>query len=780
MNKRIEQMKRGLFAEFEKKKEWIQDNLTILDDDAVKQEPIVVRRALACNYLLSKLPAEIREYELIVGLTALGSNALGFVFPKYALPKEIEKSVKEGFSEKSIFGHHPLNIEKYLKWGLSGYRQRITEKLNEELGKAEEERRQSTINLYRAMLINLDGLQALANRYSNLALEMGLKEKNEHRRKELFTIHRMLKRVPEQAPQTFYEALQCHWLLHCAMHCCGNRIPIGRVDQFFYPFFKRDIENGVITKEEAKVLLAAWLIKFSDRVMINYNELRTMEPIRDNGMFSTGIAPLAEDMSESYIKSGIGSLISSLLAEDSKDRLKGMVYNSNMQNAILSGQDKDGNDVTNELTYLILETWNELELVHPVLSVRFSDKAPEKLYRVCADILRKGSGDPALYNDKVIIDGLVRTGVPLEEARCYSNDGCWEVLIPGKTTFTTQMLNIAQMVEFVLFRGWSLLRKRKEGFDTGDPLLFKSFDDFYNAYLQQITRTLDRIIERRHKNYRNAVNIAPDAFTSIFIDDCIENGREMVDGGARYNINAPSLGGFTNAVDSLAAIKKLVYEDKVFTMAEIIDACKNNFEGYESMRQKLINWAPKFGNDDDYVDAIAIRLLDDCAKHVEMLNKKYPGARSTLIIGTFERAADFGAMIGATPDGRKAEEPISNNYSPMTGRDINGPTAVMKSITKPNLLPYYCGCPLDIQINANEVDGEAGLNKLVALIRSFMELGGTILTITGVSKELLTDAQKNPEKHRGLRVRLGGLSAYFISLPRDYQNMLIERVKHSV
>jgi formate C-acetyltransferase len=780
MENRIIDIKEGVFDQFKNKKVWVDSNLTVLTDEETKHFPIAVRRAMACNLLLSTIPVEIRDYELIVGLTATGSVSLGGVFPHYALPEELEIAAKEGFSEKSTFGHHPINFEKYLRLGISGYRKRILEKLEEELQKDEGTKREDTIALYQAMLVNLDGLKAFALRYSNLAINMACREKRKKRREELFGIFRMLQRIPENPPQTLYEALQAYWLLFCALHSCNNRIPCGRIDQYFYPFYKADIENATLTREEAKVLLASWLVKFSDRVMNNYKELRTMEVIKDAGAYSTGIAPVEDDMVEAFKKVGAGAMISSLFTDDPTDDLKGMVYNSNMQNAILSGQDEAGNDVTNDMTYLILETWNELELVHPVMSVRFSTNAPEELYEACARILRKGSGEPALYNDSAIIKGLVNVGVPVEEARTYSNDGCWEAMVPGKTSFTTQMVNALQLLEFVLSRGMSRIRGGQEGFDTGDPVKFKTYEEFYEAYMEQVKRTLDVLIEKRHTNYRNVVHIAPDAFVSMFMEDCIENGREMRDGGARYDLSTPSLGGLVNVVDSLAAVKKLVFDSNVITMEELVMACAENFEGREVMRQKLIKWAPKFGNDDDYVDSIAVKLLDDCARHVEMLNKKFPGTHSSLIIGTFERAADFGAVIGATPDGRRAGDPICNNFSPMTGRDVSGPTAAVRSVTKPDLLPYYCGCPLDIQINSNEVVGEAGIKKLVALIRSFMDLGGTIFTITGVSEEILMAAKANPEDYIGLRVRLGGLSGYFVALPPAYQDMLIARTKHIV
>lgn len=344
------------------------------------------------------------------------------------------------------------------------------------------------------------------------------------------------------------------------------------------------------------------------------------------------------------------------------------------------------------------------------------------------------------------------------------------------------MLNVLHQIECVMNRGKSVLRDQMEGWDMGDPRDFESFEEFYQAYLTCVTRMIDLVIDSRRNNYKYVQLIAPDAFMSCFVDDCIEKGLEMNDGGARYKYGHLSLGGLSDAVDCLAAVKKFVYDDKLITMDELITACRTNYEGRETLRQQLINWAPKFGNDDPYVDDIAVRLLDDVICHMTKRNEEecdnlvkfYP------IIGTFERAGEFGAMTGATPDGRKAEEAVCNNYSPSTGVDLNGPTAAIKSITKPDLRPYFAGCPMDMHINPNETEGDIGIQKLINLIKSYQDLGGNMLTITGVSTETLIDAKAHPENHRGLRVRLGGLSAYFVALPPGYQDFLIERTKYSL
>lgn len=442
--------------------------------------------------------------------------------------------------------------------------------------------------------------------------------------------------------------------------------------------------------------------------------------------------------------------------------------------------DANGNDATNDLTYMILKCWKELELISPVMSVRLHNGAPEALYELCARILRDGSGEPALYNDEAIIAGLVKMGIPIEEANDYSNDGCWEVLIPGKTDHSFAHIEVLRLLEYTLFRGESLLRNCKEGIDVGDPCKFQSFDELYRAFLKQVNWRVGQLVEKKVKYYGRVCAIAPDPMFSIFLDDCVERGKDCTDGGARYIFHAPVVTGVSNCVDSLAVIKKLVFEEKRITMQALLNAIRMNFEGYEAMRQMCINRVPKFGNDNDYVDDIANDLLNQIVKMLELQQKKYPWIYFPLAIGTFERYGHFGSVCAASADGRLAREPVAANFSPSVGCDLSGPTAALLSISKPDLLPYVTGAPLDIQINSSEVAGDAGLARLIGLIHSFLDLGGLIFTITGVSEQAMREAQKNPDKYRSLRVRLGGFSAYFIALSDTMQEDMIKRVKHKL
>ncbi|MBU9734985.1 pyruvate formate lyase family protein [Diplocloster agilis] len=764
--KRIDRIKKRIFeVEMVSPKEWWGQDETILTSEEIKKEPLVVRKALAVEYVMRNMPAKIKPDELIVGLANYASAGLGFEFPDYALPEEKEEGMRGAFTYKSVWGHHPGDYQKLLQSGLQGLRQEILEQMELECKKKEPQREK--LDYYRAMIISLNAVRELAVRYSQLALKQAAKEREPARRKELLEISRICAKVPEQPAQTFHEALQSMFLFFCALHSSLEMVPIARTDQYFYPYYKRDIESGRITEEEAEELVGSWLAKFNERVQI---------------------LPEYFDASHAnaYDKGDGGNpdhFAASFAMENDQDYNFGTSANNFLLNMILGGCTPQGEDAVNDLTYLLIEQWNYLEAIMPVLSVRLNSKSPQKLYELCADILRKGgSGEPALYNDEVIIKGLTDLGIPLEEARDYSNDGCWEVLIPGRTNFGFEYIKVLQTLEYVLNRGASLIRKRQEAPDYGDPAQFKTYEEFYTVFMKCIHQKIIEILQNKLK-YRDVRHkIAPSPLLSTIVSDCIQRGRDLSDHGARYNIYPLMVCELANCVDSLAVIKKLVYEDRICTMSEVTEAVRMNFEGKEDLRQMFINRVPKFGNDEPYVDGIAAKLLEDIRKEVSDITASmdiddlYVG----LGIATFETYMSIGHNIGASPDGRLSQEPVSSNYSPSIGMDLGGPTAAIKSITTPDLVPYFIGCPLDMQINYNEAQGDEGLKRMVALIKSFLELGGVILTITGTSEEDLLNAQKDPAKYRSLRVRMGGLSAYFVALPKEHQDLMIRKVKHGL
>lgn len=762
MNRR-ERIKDRLFnKEFLAKQEWWGDEETILVSEEIRQLPLIVRKALAIKHVAEHMPIEIKPDELIVGIPTMASVGFGKCFPEYALPEELEEGARWGFTPKSVFGHHLLNYETVVQKGLCGVREDVMRKLSELTGN---EKFEEKTNFYRSVLISLDALRILAQRYTDLLLTEAEKEQDAARRAELLQMAKVCSRVPENTPETLQEAAQAVWFVFMLCHSTMEFIPVGRTDQYLYPFYKKDMEEGRISKQEAEEIIASFLAKFSERVHMNMSDWEMHmrdEDTQYNGKdpnFTTTAGTYSNDESYNF----------------------GTSANHWLCNMILGGVTPDGEDATNELSYIILEQWAYLELVAPVMSVRLSKKTPERFYRLCADILRNGASEPALYNDEVFIEALRKAGISERDANDYSNDGCWEALIPGRTNFGFCMLQVLQLLEYMLQGGKSLVRGTVEIPDIPPLSVWNTFDDFYAYFLKLLEATVIKEIRTRLMTIEHRAAIAPSPLLSAFMDDCVERGEEYSVGGARYHMFGTYLTGFANCVDSLAVIKKLVFEDKLYTLEQIAEATRTNFEGNEQLRQYAMNRVPKFGNDNGYVDSIAVRLLDDFTSIIERL--RTTEAKGLILgegIATFEFFAKWGHDVGASADGRKSQEPVASNFSPAHGADAMGPTATIRSITAADLRAYMMGAPLDMEINPEDVKGEQGLNRMVALIKGFKEHGGLILTITGTNREKLLAAQREPEKYRNLRVRMGGLSAYFVTLSKEMQNSIIKRTSHSL
>lgn len=396
------------------------------------------------------------------------------------------------------------------------------------------------MTLYRSMLIALDGVLELARRYSELALQAARQEEDPARRRELIEISRICHKVPFEPPETLHEALQCFYIVFIAFHSTLEYVPLGRSDQYFYPFYKNDLASGRLTQSQAEELVGSWLAKFSERVQMNpdhWEALITAEEQQDGG--------------------DPNDMAGSLAIENDDDYNYGTSANHWLMNMILGGQDAQGNDATNDLTYTMLKMWDYLEPVAPVLSVRVHKGAPNKLYRMCASILRRGAGEPAIYNNDMFIKGMVDMGIPLEETRCYSNDGCWEVLIPGCTYYSYFCIELLQMLEYVLNRGESLIRHKKEGLDSGDASEMDSFEALYSALTRQIEHQTKRILHNKIDYYKERVNIAPSPLLSSMMDDCIEKGLDLSVDGTRYNMYGLMLTGTLESAGRMSTVLRV-------------------------------------------------------------------------------------------------------------------------------------------------------------------------------------------------------------------------------
>lgn len=760
---RVQKIKKRLFeVEYYTKKEWWGANETILTNEEIKKESIMIRKAVATAHVCKNMPIEIKPDELIVGICTMASIGFGKEFPDYALPEEKANALDSCFTTKAPWGHHPPDYGMLLCKGLRGIEQDIAEKLEGEAKKKEPDAEK--LDFYRAMLITLDGVHDLAERYAALAVKCAVEQDDPARREELLRIARVCRKVPWEPAETLQEALQSFWFIFIANHSTMEYIPTGRSDQYLYPFYKHDVENGILTAAQADELVASWLAKFSERVQLNPDDWEVHMTVEEQG---DGGDP--DDMAVSFVM------------ENDEGYNYGTSANHWLINMILGGVTPSGEDATNDMTYAILRMWGYLEPVVPVLSVRLHENAPLKLYEECSKILRRGSGEPALYNDAVVIDGLTKMGIPIEDARDYSNDGCWEVLIPGKSYFSYAHLELLQMLEYVLQHGKSLARGTQENADMGDPDQYKTFEEFYQAVMGLVDNQIERILRNKVEYYHDRYKIAPSPLLSAMMHDCVEKGMDLSLDGCKYNLYSFIVTGIANFTDSMLAIKRLVFDEQTLTLEKMAELCRTNYAGEEAVRQQIVNKIPKVGNDNEEVDALMVRILNHCYELV--MQKQAEGKAGNLKlccgIGTFENYARFGHNVGATPDGRLSQEAISSNYSPSLGLDLNGPTAAIKTATKADLYKFVTGCPLDMQINSNEVEGDAGIARMVGMMKSFCDLGGHIMTLTGVSREMLEDAQQNPMKHQGLRVRMGGLSAYFIQLSKEMQDTMIKRVKHS-
>lgn len=777
MTERMEALKKRLFdLEFHNPGIWQFSDTNILDSmPGLLSEPMVVRKAFAQRYMGEHLIAEVKPDELIVGLPNQNSVGWGTVMPIYYTEEEGEEAKRHRLNEASVWGHHPPCWEKMIACGTNGLRAEIRSAACKALGRKTADK--TALDEYRAMLIAIEGIELFAKRHADSALKAAYECEDPKRRGELLEISRICGKVPMHGAQTLHEALQAYWFTYCLINSGGEYVPLGRADQILYPYYRADIDSGRISREFAEDLIASFLVKCNERIITDTHKA---ENHYNFGLFSQGIIP-DEKLEDSQTNQTGGYEVRALSWSDEEDVNSdanfnyGQSGNDWLMNCMVGGLTPEGEDATNEISYLFVDLMNKLSLLMPTLGVRLHKNTPEWFLDKVAEVLRYGQGEPIIYNDEVIIPGFTEFGIPLAEARDYSNDGCWETLIPGRSYFTYAHVMNLRCVEWVLFRGVSQHNGRREGIDTGDPLAMETFEDFYAAYLTQVKQYIDNQCKRRLESFGLSYMIAPDPLMSSMVEDCIPKGRDITQDGARYYFHQILITGFANTVDALYGIRELVYEKKEIPMEELIAALQADWKGYERTRMRLVNKVPKFGNDNDEVDTFAVRMLEDFETYVEHWNKEEHPVKFPCGVGTFENYAALGRDIAASADGRYFGEALAPNYSPRPGADVKGPTAAVKSSTKPNLSKYFSGAPFDLSINSNDFTREVGTQRLKSLIRSFCDLGGQIMTITSINVEDLKDAKIHPEKHKNIRVRMGGLSAYFIAMSPVQQDNIIKR-----
>jgi pyruvate-formate lyase len=754
VEERLERIKQRLFQEYYQKKSWWGDELSIFDDDpGLASKPLVVRKALAVQKVCREMPLEVKDDELVVGVCTMSSVGFGHTFPRYETDAEAEAAAKVCLNRKSVWGHHNPYYPKILSKGVAG----IIREAEGLRGKVPEDDA-ATRDWYEAVTLSLQSAEILAVRYAKLCDYLAGEAPSEERAEELREVARICRKVPMQPAGSFHEALQSVWLVHAILQSTLDYTSIGRVDQYLWPYYQRDLERGALTRSRAREMLGSFLVKFNERVQLDN---RHIEDHFTFGDWSQGGDP---NLETTHLK-----------MSNDMPYTYGQSQNHWLQNCIVGGLTPEGRDGTNELSHLVIELVNELELIDPLVSVRLHKDSPEALVETAARWLARGGAQPTIFNDDTVIPGMVKhLGVPLEDARDYSNDGCWETLPYGRTEFSYGHIEVLLSLESTLNRGCSLLNGNPIGPDSGELSRFRSFAELFAAFKEQVRQRIDAAVENKLRYYDEVHKIAPDPFLSGLMEDCLQKGRDLTQRGARYRLYAPLVTGFSHCVDSLAVIKKVVYEEKMVGLEKLVEALRADWQGEERLRQYCLNRVPKYGNDDDYVDAIGVELLQFYCDHFDRWNKKVDWIVFAPGIGTFENYPRLGYVCGASADGRRAQAPLASNYSPSFGLDKNGPTAVIKSAVKFDLERLNDGCPIDLKMNF----GGDGTLVLKDFIKAFVRLGGNILTISKVSTETLRAAQREPEKYASLRVRLGGLTAYFVQLCQTQQNEFIRRTEH--
>ncbi len=793
--------------------------------------PIIRRRSAAFAHILKNIPIVIRDKELIVGSATVAPRGCQ-VFPEYSyewLEAEFEtvatraadpfyisektkadlravypywkgkttsdlakanmaQAAYDAFVKHGIFtpgnyfyngiGHVNVNYEKVLKIGYRGIMDEAKSALSA-LDVSDPEY-VSKSNFLNAVVESCEAVITYAKRYASLAADMAKAESNACRREELEKIARNCTHVPEYGARDFYEACQSFWFVQLLLQVesSGHSISPGRFDQYMYPYYKKDIESGNITLEQAQELIDCIWVKLND-----INKVR--DAVSADGFAGYGM----------------------------------------FQNLIVGGQDIYGLDATNDLSYMCLEASMHVPLPQPSISIRVWNGSPESLLIKAAALTRLGTGLPAYYNDEIIIPSIMARGLSLEDARDYCIIGCVEPQKGGKTDgwHDAAFFNMCRPMELVFSNGMD--KGVQIGPRTGDVASMQTFDEFYNAYKTQQSHFIKLLV-----NANNAIDTAhatrcPLPFQSCMVEDCIGRGKSLQEGGAVYNFTGPQGFGIANNTDGLLAIKQLVFEEKKTTLKELRDALKANFgypldqaaaekricevanklvqegvtlnetvvrtiyqevvEGslsetqrarYQEIKHLIDDTCPKYGNDIYEADMFARDVANTYTKEVE----KYKNPRGGVFqAGLYPVSANvpLGAQTGATPDGRLAYTPIADGIGPASGRDKKGPTATANSVAKLEQCVASNGTLLNQKFHPSALSGMSGLTKFVALIRSYFDQKGMHMQFNVVTKETLLDAQKNPEKYKTLVVRVAGYSALFTTLSRSLQNDIINRTE---
>ena len=749
----------------------------------VRDPSVIVRRALAFKYLMENKTICINDGELIVGERGPASRTvptypelcchslgdLDILRDRGKVPFAVSRQVREAYEKKIIPFWHGRSMRDMIfqhmsdEWKAAYDAGIFTEFMEQRapghtalgdkiyrrgfLGaKADIEKSSRSLDFFNdpeahnkheeleAMSICADAIIRFAERHAEKAREIAARETDPGRKRELEKIADVCSHVPKYAPRDFWEAIQAYWFVHLGVITELNTwdsFSPGRLDQHLHPFYKKGLGDGTLTPEKAKELLQCLWVKFNNH-------------------------PAPPKVGVTAAESG--------------------TYND-FAAIDLGGLRPDGSDGVNELTYLILDVIDEMRLIQPSSNIQLSKRNPDRFLKRACEIVREGWGQPSIFNADLVVEELVRQGKSIEDARTGGTSGCVETGSFGKEAYIlTGYFNLPKILQITLDNGVDSRTGKRIGLDTGDPTQFGSFDDFFDAFKKQLKHFVDvkirgsNIIERLYANHM------PAPFLSMLIDDCVEHGKDYNDGGARYNSSYIMGVGIGTLTDGLAAIKYHVFDKKEITMTELLQALKRNFEDRERIRLMLWNKTPKYGNDDDYADSLLRASFDAFYDEINGRKNTRGGFYRVNFLSTTCHVY-FGSVTGATPDGRRAGEPVSEGISPVQGADQRGPTAVIKSAAKMDHVRTG-GTLLNQKFAPMLLEGDDGIDKLASLVRSYFKLDGHHIQFNVVTAETLRAAQANPEKYRDLIVRVAGYSDYFCDLNKALQDEIISRTEH--
>jgi pyruvate formate-lyase/glycerol dehydratase family glycyl radical enzyme len=697
-------------------------------------EPIALRRARGLAYVLDRVRIAIHDDELIVGEVGLDDVSQtcpadlaaaraywsrrfdGFVrkLPTY----DAERSASaHGLSWKwcNRDGHAIPAFERILADGLDGLRTQVRSAASayppEAVDYADRQAQ------WQAMAIALDALAAYVLRYVALAREMAAVETQPVRREELQQIAAACEHVAGEPVRTFREALQLVWFVHLGIKMDDGGVghSFGRFDQYLYPFLQCDLQAGRLTLVQARELLALFWIKLNRE-------------------------------------------------------------GDDLAHLTLAGQTPDGADATNGLSLLCVQVERWVSRKQPNLSTRVHAATPDWYWTEIARTVRQGAGHPAIFNDGVIIPGLVDYGLPEALARDHAQVGCVETFLPGRAApWTDCYLNLAKCLELALNDGCCMLTGDRLGPSTGDPRTFGAFDLLFAAYEEQVRDALYQMLSAKDGYDAVVSRIAPEPLNSAVVLDCLERGRDASDGGARYLLTGAYGVGLGTTVDSLAAIKTLVYDDRLLGLDKLVAALEDGFVGHERVCALCRDRAPKYGNDEPRADEVAVRAVESFGRLMRAYPSPSPHALHYGMLGSVTSHTKMGAATAASADGRRSGETLSDGGSPSQGANRRGPTATLRSLAKPDYRLVPGGAAINLMLSPVSVSGEAGLSRLTELLKGYVAMGGEQLQINVVDGDTLRRAAADPDRYRDLVVRVAGFTAYFVTLTPELQWEIIAR-----